>query len=72
MHPATNKNARPLHDLASIWTVLTSMEGDLGKKSIHTSDSFLHLNYFGIMVNEYSISIAYITNCTFCYMQIVM
>ena len=27
------------------------MEGDLGKKSIHTSDSFLHSSYFGIMVN---------------------
>ena len=41
------------------------MEGDLGKKSIHTSDSFLHSNYFGIMVNEYSINIAYMTIRTF-------
>ena len=41
------------------------MEGDLGKKSIHTSDSFLHSHYFGIMVNGYSISFAYMTICTF-------
>ena len=41
------------------------MEGYLSKKSSHTSDSFLHSNYFGIMVNEYSINIAYMTICTF-------
>ena len=41
------------------------MEGDLGKKSIHTSDPFLHSNYFSSMVNEYSINIAYMTMCTF-------
>ena len=42
------------------------MEGDLGKiKSIHTSDSFLYSNYFGIVVNKYSINIAYMTFCTF-------
>ena len=41
------------------------MEEDLRKKSIHTSDSFLHSNYFGIIVNEYSINIAYMTIFTF-------
>ena len=44
---------------------LQTMKGDLGKKSIHTSDSFLHSNYFSIMVNDYSINIAYMTICTF-------
>ena len=29
-----------------------SMEGYLSKKSNDTSDSFLHSNYFGIIVNE--------------------
>ena len=45
------------------------MEGHLGKKSIHTSDSFLHSNYCGIMVSEYTTNIAYLY---FCYMLIVM
>ena len=40
---------------------LSGMEGDLGKKLIHTSNSFLHSNYFGITVNEDSINIAYMT-----------
>ena len=41
----------------------------LGKKYIHTSDSFLHSNYCGIMINEYTINIVYLY---FCYMLIVM
>ena len=36
------------------------MKGYLRKKSIHTSDSFLHSNYCGIMVSEHSIDIAYL------------
>ena len=35
------------------------MEWDLCKKSIHTSDSFLHSNYFGVRLNKYSVKIAY-------------
>ena len=39
------------------------MEGDVGKKSIHIRDSFLHLNYIGIMTNQYSINIVYVAIC---------
>ena len=44
---------------------LLCMEGYLSKKSTHTSDSFSHCNYVGIIVNEYSINIAYMTIFTF-------
>ena len=57
----SKRNMRNIHSL--------TMEGYLGKKSIHISDSFLHSNYYGIMTNEYFINIAYLY---FCFMLIVM